>query len=414
MIRRVSYLLLTVVLLPNVAAAGDWPQILGPHRNGAAEGEQLLPWQDGGPKNLWTRKVGFGFGGVAVVKNRVVVFHRVDNIERIEALDVRTGQRVWKADFPATYRGGINSDTGPRCVPLIHKERIYVFGAAGDLHCVTLGKGAKQWSQQPYRDFDGDEGYFGAGSTPIIADEKLLVNVGGSAGIAAFALDTGKLVWKSTEEVASYSSPTLAKINDESHAIFVTRMNTVSVDPKNGKVRFRFPFGKRGPTVNAATPLVFNNQLFVSASYGVGAKLVNIGKKPLRTLWSGDEIMSSQYTTCVVRDGHLYGVHGREDVGASELRCVDVTNGKVKWTEPRFGVAHVILAGNKLLVQKVGGELILADASPKGFRSLASATVSRDIARAMPALSNGRLFVRTSGRDGNGEIKCFQVGKTAE
>jgi outer membrane protein assembly factor BamB len=414
--KRILGIAAVVVVVCGTVRAGDWPQILGPNRNGVAEGETLATsWPEGKPPLKWSVSLGSGFAGPAVVGERVIVFHRVDDVERVEAFDAGSGRSLWQADFEATYRGGINPDTGPRCVPLVHKDRVIVFGAGGDLHCVSLATGMKIWSRSTYADFDGDEGYFGAGSTPIAVGDVVLVNVGGAgAGLVAFSLADGKTRWKATEERASYSSPTYAEIGGKSHAIFVTRLSTVSVDPATGDVRFQFPFGMRGPTVNAATPLVFDgDKLFVSASYGVGAVLARIGAGEAKTVWSNDESMSSQYTTCVYRDGCLYGVDGREDVGEANLRCIDAKTGKVVWSEDGFGVAHVILAGDKLLAVSNDGRLVIAEAAPTAYRKLAGATLFEEpgaVVRALPALSNGRLYVRGN-LGGEGKLKCFAVAR---
>ncbi|MEQ8791591.1 MAG: PQQ-binding-like beta-propeller repeat protein [Pirellulaceae bacterium] len=400
------------------ADAGDWPQILGPHRNGVAEGETLTAkWPADGPPRLWQAALGSGYAGPAVKGDRVLAFHRVDDVERVEAFDVASGRSLWRADFEANYRGGINPDTGPRCVPVIHHDRVIAFGAAGDLHCVALADGKKLWSRSTFDDFDGDEGYFGAGSTPIAIGDAVLVNVGGreGAGLVAFSLKDGATLWSKTDERASYSSPTYAEIDGKPHAIFVTRTSAISVDPATGDVRFQFPFGKRGPTVNAATPLVFDkNLLFVSASYGVGAKLARIGDRGVETVWANDEVMSSQYTTCVFRNDYLYGVDGREDIGVGVLRCLDAKTGQVQWSVDDFGVAHAILAGDKLLLAKNDGRLVLAEASPKGFHELAGADLFDDqrgaVVRAIPALSNGRLFVRGN-NGGESILRCFGVGE---
>ncbi|HRX81180.1 MAG TPA: PQQ-binding-like beta-propeller repeat protein, partial [Pirellulaceae bacterium] len=133
--------------------AGDWPQILGPSRNGEARDEPVIPkWSSEGPKRLWSYEIGQGYAGPAVVGDRVILFHRVGNAERVEALDADTGKSLWKSDFDATYGGGVNPDLGPRSVPLIHEGRVYLFGAAGDLHCVSLKDGGKVWSREAYQD----------------------------------------------------------------------------------------------------------------------------------------------------------------------------------------------------------------------------------------------------------------------
>jgi len=404
-----------MLLLSTAATAGDWPQILGPQRNGVAE-EETIPnsWAAGGPRMLWTAKIGSGYAGPAVVGKRAFVFHRVNDVERIEALDVASGRSLWHTDFQARYRTTIDPDNGPRCAPVVHKGKVYVFGAAGDLHCVDAETGKKAWTRELYVDYNGDEGYFGAGSTPLPVGDRLLVNVGGDrddAGIVAVSLSSGKTLWKKTSENASYSSPMLANIHGRETAVFLTRMNTVGVDPQTGEVRFTFPFGKRGPTVNAATPLVIDNQVFVSASYGLGSRLeaISAAGDP-KTTWANDA-MASQYATSIFHEGNLYGVDGREDIGVGRLRCIDFKTGKVRWTEEDFGVAHLIKADGKLLALKVEGGLVMVELNPRGYRALDSAQVVQEKTRALPALSNGRMFIRvTTGR--NSELQCIEVGKT--
>lgn len=397
-------------LLAGSVLAGDWPQILGPNRNGVGEEEQPIePWPASGPKRLWSRDVGQGFAGPAVVGERVIVFHRIEDSERVEAFEAATGRSLWHRDFEASYRGGINPDTGPRCVPLVHGDSVFVYGAAGDLHCVALQDGKHRWSRAAYADYRGQEGYFGAGATPIVADDKLLVNVGGdNAGLVAFNLKTGKTVWQVTDEDASYSSPAMATVGGKTHVVFITRMNAVSIDPSDGSERFRFPFGRSGPTVNAATPLLWGNQLFVSSSYGVGAQVWEIGNDSAKKLWDKQDVMSSQYTTCVYRDGFLYGCHGREDYGNGELRCIDAKSGAIRWSFDGTGVAHVILVRDRLLVVGIDGGLRLAEANPRGYEELAKAELASTTMRAMPAYSNGRLFVRTTAGD-PGKLYCFQI-----
>ena len=77
----------------NPVAAGDWPQILGPERNGIAAADETLAteWPAEGPYTLWQREVGSGYAGVAVANKRTVLFHRVDGKEVTESLDAATG-----------------------------------------------------------------------------------------------------------------------------------------------------------------------------------------------------------------------------------------------------------------------------------------------------------------------------------
>jgi len=391
--------------------AGDWPQILGPHRNGVADGERIEPWGPGGPRTRWAYPLGEGYAGPAVLGERVVVFHRVEDVERVEALDAATGRALWKTDSPASYAPGVDPDTGPRCVPLIHDGAVYVYGAAGDLHAVRLADGRKLWSRAMLREFNGDEGYFGTGCAPLVVAGRLLVNVGGrgTAGLVALGLSDGATLWQATDERASYSAPTSVILDGQPYAILVTRLNVVCIDPRDGAVRFRFPFGQRGPTVNAATPLVCDGNLFVTANYGVGARWAKITARGYEIVWDSDDSLSSQYPTPVYRAGFLYGVHGREDVGAAQLRCIEAATGAVRWSVPDFGMAHLILAGDRLLVLTVGGRLLLATAAPERLETLASAEVSRGGTRALPALASGRLYVRETAGQG-GSLRCLELG----
>jgi len=405
-----TLLLVTIVLMNLPAArAGEWPQILGPDRNGVAVDEKIVDsLPKGGPDVRWTKEVGDGFSGVAVAQGKVVLFHRPGDVERVEAFDPRTGEKQWATDYPAPYAGGISADRGPRCVPLIHGDRIFLLGAAGNLHCAGLADGRKIWSHSLAAEYKAPEGYFGFGSTPIVDGNKLLVNVGGRAGtgIVAFAIADGKPVWQSTDEQASYSSPVAVTRDGVRHVVFVTRLSALSINPEDGSVRWKFPFGARGPTVNGASPLVFDDQLFLSASYGVGAVFARFSRDSAETVWANNDTMSSQYSTCVRLEGFLYGVDGRQDGGPTRLRCFDPQTGDVRWTKERFGIASLILADGKLIIIKDDGQLVLAAASPEGYKELGQARLLKSTTRALPALSDGLLFVRDTET-----LKCVDLGK---
>lgn len=398
---RMRLCCLFALSLPVVSAspgvAGEWPQILGPHRNGVADDERLgdsFPAK--GPPRVWQKEVGEGFSGIAVADSKAIVFHRVDDEERVQAFEAATGQPLWLRPFPTRYSGGISPDNGPRCTPVIDRGRVFVLGAAGDLHCLSLADGTHRWSRSTARDFSAPEGYFGIGSTPIVDGDRLLVNVGGksNAGIVAFSVEDGSTLWQATDEQASYSSPVAVTREGVRHVVFVTRLSALSVDPENGKVRWKFPFGARGPTVNAANPIILDDHLFLTASYGVGAVYARFGKDRAQTVWDNNDTMSSQYTTSVPYEGNLYGIDGRSDQGSARLRCFDPDSGKVRWTKSEFGMASLIVADGKLVILRENGDLVLAAASPEAYRELGRSRVLSTTARALPALAGGLLYVR--------------------
>jgi hypothetical protein len=395
--RRVLLIATLLLTINRASIAGDWPQILGPNRNGIAEKENLAnDWSNGKPKTVWQRDVGRGFSGVAIADGTLVLFHRVDDEEVAEALDPKTGERRWREAFPVRYQSSISSDDGPRATPVIHDRHVYLFGVTSALHCLRLKDGAKLWSRELGKEFDIPPSYFGAGTTPLIEGNRLLVNVGAKdgAGIMAFELKDGRIAWRATEEGASYSSPVAATIDGTRHAIFVTRLSALSLDPANGRPRWKIPFGQRGPTVNAATPLVIDGHLFLSASYGIGAAWAKVKPDAADVLWSSDEVMSSQYTTCVYRDGALFGIDGRQDIPPGRLRAFDPRTKNIFWTQVDFGTGNLILADDKLVIMKTDGELVLVRASKERYEELAREQVLDGTAQALPALSNGLLYAR--------------------
>ena len=414
-IRQVSILLPAIwlsVAQSQTSLASEWPQILGPNRDGVAVGQQVRrDWGVEQPAELWQRGVGEGVAGVAVAQGTVILFHRAGNEETVEAMAAETGKPLWKYQWPTDYRSSISSDSGPRCVPLVYDDAVYVHGAAGQLVCLGLADGQLRWLRDTATDFDVREGYFGAGSTPIVAGGLLLLNVGGrdEGGIVAFSLDQGKTVWQIGGEQASYSSPTLAQLGGQQHAVFVTRYNFLAVEPRSGEVKFRVPFGQRGPTVNAATPIVIGSHVFLSASYGIGARWIAVSQDAASIEWSRDDLMSSQYSTCVSRDAVLYGVDGRQDGPPGVLRCFDPVSGEVHWSEDSFGIATLVRADDTLLVMKTDGQLVLVDATPERYRELARWRLTDGTARALPALAEGRYYVRDERI-----LKCFDLQQTGK
>ncbi len=391
--KRLLAIFFVLVFLSTRVSADDWPQILGPKRNGVSV--ETLNWKSK-PNELWRIRAGEGFAGPAVVGNRVVIFDRQGSEERVRAVDRRTGKELWSNEFPTYYRGGINPDSGPRCVPVVTGDKIVVFGASGDAHALNLSDGKKIWTRELLKDYKGKEGYFGVGSTPIVVADKVLFNVGGAdAGIVALNLADGKTAWKSTNEAASYSSPIQFTDNGRPAVLFVTRLTAVLLDPATGNVITSFPFGKRGPTVNGATPLLTSkSRVLLTSSYGIGACLLDFAGKQPNPIWQNDSSMSSQYNTPLFHNGYLYGIHGREDAGLADLRCVDAGDGKVKWSKSGFGVAHCLLIGDQVLSLTHRGKLVAFDADSESYNETNQASVADSIVRAIPAFSNGVLFFR--------------------
>jgi outer membrane protein assembly factor BamB len=397
-----------LAILPLLLAA-DWPQHRGPKRDGhSAETGILRTWPRGGPGVVWSRPVGAGWAGPVVQGERLILFHRVGDAEVVECLDAATGKGLWKGEYRTRYVDDFDFDAGPRSTPLIADAKVFTLGADGELRAWELASGKPLWDRNINKDYQVSKGYFGVATSPVLAAGKLLVNVGGKgAGVVAFDPAAGKELWKAAEDQVSYSSPVVASVQGEETAVFFTRSGLLAVAPPTGKVRFTFPWRPRlQASVNAATPIVSGDRVYLSTSYGTGAVVLDLSKDTPREVWSGDDSMSNHYSTPVLVGEHLYGIDGRQEGGRASLRCVEWGTGKVKWTKEGFGCAGLIAVDGLVLAAAEGGDVVAFEATPTAYKELARGTVLDSPVRALPALAGGRLFVR----DGK-QLVALQVGK---
>ena len=390
--------LLPLLWLVVAVRAADWPQFLGPTRDGVSLETNLhLAWPKEGPKILWKTKVGEGWSGPVVVSNRVLLFHRVGENEVLDCFLTTDGARLWHAEYPSTYRDDFGFESGPRATPAVDGPRVFTFGANGILSAWNVTNGANLWRVDTRKQFSSDKGFFGIACSPLIEGGAVILNIGGTgAGVVAFDQATGKVLWQTTSEEASYSSPVAATIGGQRRVFVFGRKNLLALD-RDGKLLWEFPWTPRiEASVSAATPLVIGENIFISASYGAGAALLRVaGAKP-EVVWSGDDILSSHYSSIVHQRGFLYGFDGRQEQRC-RLRCVELATGKVRWSEERFGAGSILVVGEKLLLLTERGELLVAPASAEKFSPTARAQILGTDLRAHPALAGGLFFARDKG-----------------
>jgi outer membrane protein assembly factor BamB len=387
--------LLLFTLCAASAPAADWPQFLGPTRDGhSAETGLNWNWAKSAPTVAWTADVGSGHAGPVVAEGVVYLWHRVGDDDTLTAFAADTGKEKWK--YTATVAG----PDGPQAAPVVADGTAFVMGYGGKLHAVNVKSGEKVWVKDVRKEYAPPEGYFGVGAGLLVADGKVVVNVGAKgAGVMAFDATTGKEAWKATDDPPSYSTPTLADIGGTPHAVVFTRTGLVVLSVETGKVKYTVRHRSRiDASVNAATPLVSDGDVFATASYATGAALWTLGKTELEEVWANDTSLSCQYDTPVKVGDHLYGVHGRQDTGAADLVCVEWKSGTVKWAEKKFGVAHLLAVDGGLLALTEAGELVRFPASEKKYTEQSRAKVADGLTRAAPALANGRLYLRTENK----------------
>lgn len=376
------------------AHAADWPQFLGPARDGkAAESEKALADKfDGEPKKLWQHDVGTGQAGPAVADGKVIITHRVGSMVQIEALSAEDGHVLWQFSYEATYRDSFGMDNGPRAVPSMSGGAVYVHGAEGMLHALSLADGKLLWKADTVAQFQSGQGFFGRACAPLVVDGKVIITPGGSKAVVAFDAKDGSVKWASGEDEASYSSPVLS--SSQVLACWL-RNNLMTFDvltgKELGKERFRPAIDA---SVSAATPVKTDKGWFVSAEYDVGASLWDIGEDGrLNKSWSGDDAISCHYSTPVFHDGAVFGFDGRQERGQT-LRCWSTADKKVKWESPRTHGGTVLLVKDKLVVVTEEGELWIVRANPEKFDALLTAQILRAGHRSYAAFSNGVLFAR--------------------
>jgi len=328
--------------LPAGAVTHDWASFLGPTHNAVSTETKLLQkWPAGGPKLVWEMKKGTSYTSPAISGDRLVYFHRVGNEERVECLRRDTGERYWQFSYATQFEDRYGYNNGPRASPVIDGDRVYTYGAEGKLHCLKLETGQLIWKRDLPVEFGVPHDFFGVAATPLIEGDLLIINVGAPTGpsVGGFDKISGKLVWGSGDQWGpSYATPVPANVNGK-RRIFVfaggeskpPTGGLMSIDPQNGALDFSFPWRSTSyESVNAASPVVIGNQVFISASYKTGGALLDVlpnGKSNL--VWKSQDI-STHFNTAIHKDGYLYAFDGRNEPDAS-LVCIELKTGKVMW-----------------------------------------------------------------------------------
>ncbi|MEO7678154.1 MAG: PQQ-binding-like beta-propeller repeat protein [Verrucomicrobiota bacterium] len=429
--------------------ADDWPQLLGPNRNGiSAESGLLDKFPADGPPLVWEKKIGTGYSAPSVRDGKLVLFHRQANEEIVEAFEAVTGKPLWRLAYPSRFQDPYGYNNGPRCTPLLSGNFCYTFGAAGMLTCLSLNDGKLVWQRDTAKEWEIPEAFFGVGSTPVLEGDVLIVMVGGQPNSGVIGLDakTGKTIWESVgeknwtgipmtgwpgdrkvewrryEKQASYASPVLATVNGKRMAFCLMRQGLVSLDPKTGAVHDSFWFRARvDDSVNAANPVVLSNAVFISAAYyKSGSVLLKVKpeNQKFEEIWRS-LALEIHFTTPILQDGFLYSFSGRNEPDA-RFRCVNFQTGQVKWDRDEhwqphstpqpavYGRGSCILADGKLIALGEGGLLGIFRLNSQKDEEIARWQVPQlhHPTWAAPVLANKKLYLRSEDR-----LVCFEFSK---
>lgn len=391
------------------ADSTDWGTFRGPSGNGVVPALANAKWS---LKQVWKSPTNLGFSSFAESGGKVytLVTGETDGNsgETLVCLDEKTGKQLWSKPLSIVpkYTGGGDSGTpdnkggdGSRSTPVVNAGKVYVIDSMLGVFCFDAATGKEVWKHDVMKDNAGVQIKWENAASPVIDGDVLLL-AGGGAGQALIGLNknTGKVVWKGEDDKMTHATPVLADILGVHQAIFFTQTGLVAVDPQKGSVIWRAPFPYKVST--AASPVVFEDIVYCSAGYGVGAGAFKIsksgGKLEATQIWRRENQCFNHWSTPVVKDGYLYGMFSFKEYGAGPLACVDIRTGEDKWAEKGFGPGQVILAGDKIIATSDKGEIVVVEASPDKYKEVARKDVLDGKVWSYPILANGKIFARST------------------
>jgi outer membrane protein assembly factor BamB len=425
-----------VLLLPSttIAQGTDWPKFLGPTGNSVSS-EKGIVWPKDGPKILWHKEVGAGYGMPTIAKGKLYHFDRNGRNARLTCMNARTGESLWTYEYPSIYKDTFGYNDGPRTSPLIDGDLVYLYGVEGQLHCVRADTGKPVWDINVNKEFNVIQNFFGVGSSPVIEGDLLIAQVGGSpegskqknlfdqtlkgngCGVVAFNKLTGKVVYKISDELASYAGPVLATINDRRYCFVFARGGLLAFEPKSGKIDFHYEWRSEDvESVNASNPVVVGDQVFISECYGPGSSLLKIKAGGYDVVREESKkfkkSMQTHWMTPIHHEGYLYGSSGR-NTPAADLRCIELATGKLMWNEKSLTRCSLLMIDGHFICLGEDGTLRLLKVNAQKY-DLVSEIELRDPKTmkslleypcwAAPIVSHGLLYVR-----GEERLVCLEL-----
>jgi outer membrane protein assembly factor BamB len=384
-------------------ARNSWTNYRGVNRDGRYDEQKILTtWPADGLKPVWKQPVGGGYASFVIAENVAFTIEQRRNQEVVAAYDIQTGRELWTYGWDANFVESMGGD-GPRATPTWDEGKIYALGATGELHCVDARTGKKSWSKNILSDNGASNLQWGMSASPLIVDDKVIVQPGGKSGksIVAYNKNTGAAVWRTLNDAQAYVSPMLATLANKRQVIAVTASRVVGLNPDDGALLWSYPWDTSGG-INCSQAIPIDaNRFFISAGYGKGAALVEVkdngGALAAQKVWENLN-MKNKFNSSVIHNGYAYGL----DEGI--MACVDVATGERKWKGGRYGYGQVILAGDHLIVTSDTGDLALVKASPDSHQEVARFAALEGKTWNYPAIANGKLLVRNATH-----MACFNI-----
>jgi len=393
------FAIVTVILSLSAVASNrafdDWPQWRGPKRDGiSAERGLLKDWPAGGPPMVWRGNgAGNGYSSFSAAKGQLYTLGAREKTEYLMAYDAASGKKVW--EIPHGRRFSNDQGDGPRSTPTVDGDRLYTFGASGDLSVVEATTGKVFWKMNLLEKFGGSNIRWGLSESPLVLADRILVSPGGrGAAIVALSKTDGSVIWKSLGDEPGYSSAVLHEANGLREAIYFTGERALGVDIETGKLLWSYN-QVANQTANIATPIVRGNFVFLSSAYGTGAALLELTPADAAHKVTARQVyftrdMRNHHATSVLIGDYLYGFSD------AILTAMKFDSGQVAWRDRSVGKGSVVFADDRLYLYSEQGVVGLAEASPSGYREHGRFQIRPGSAPTWshPIVSNGRLFIR--------------------
>jgi hypothetical protein len=369
---------------------GDWPQWRGPRGDGVSfEAGFAHRGQE-----RWRCNVGIGYSACTLVGDRLYSMgHDASAGEDVVwCLDAESGEQHWQYRFPAEIRANFHGG-GTLTTPAVEGDAVYVTQRDGRGICLAADSGVVRWQRNYAEELEQEIPIHGFPASPLLRDGQLLLTFGGVC-LAASRAD-GSILWRTEPRPrGSYSSPTLFEHHGRSLLAWFAADGLVILERQDGSELAFHEFGT-SDGVNASSPVVSGDRLFVSAGYNLGAKMLRLTGDGLEVLWETKR-MRSKVQTCVLWDGHLFGFD------ESMLKCFDL-EGNELWRKRGLGMGSLTAAEDALWICSSRGELIVAQASSEEYKELSREKVlDGGVYWTAPTLSRGRVYLRNS----DGELVC--------
>ncbi len=409
--------------------AEDWPQWLGPKRDGVWRETGIVKKLPEQPDYRWRVNIGGGYAGPAVADGRVFVMDRqlakeaanpedpfsqgtIRGSERVVCLDEATGTTLWVHEYDCPYT--VSYAAGPRATPTVDDDRVYTLGTEGNFLCLDVKDGSVKWQKDFKKDYGVKTSTWGWASAPLIDGDNVISIVGGDGStVVAFDKMTGEEVWRAlTAKEPGYSAPMIYELNGRRQLIIWHPQGIAGLDPKNGNVLWSHDWDVRFG-LTAPTPRQSGDKLFFTTFYN-GSLLLDLSSGKPEVLWQSKkisekdtDILHSIISTPVIAGETIYGVGSY-----GQLRGINLNTGDRLWEElevvagpkqERWGNAFIIPHEDHYFLFNERGDLILANMTSAGYEELGRLHLiepdnndarTRRVVWSHPAFANGHVLVR--------------------